>query len=129
MKKKVIAVDFDGVLHSFASGWIDTDIIPDPPVYGAIEWLMNLIEDGYEVVIFSCRCESQSGIGAIVHWLIKHRFKGELLPCITFTCKKPACHILIDDRVICFRGTLPSRTEINNFKPWHGQSVWGDSDE
>ena len=30
-----IAVDFDGVIHSYTSKWVAADVIPDPPVSGA----------------------------------------------------------------------------------------------
>ena len=35
----IICVDFDGVIHSYKSGWRGVAVIPDPPVPGAIEWL------------------------------------------------------------------------------------------
>lgn len=46
MFKKIIAVDFDGVLHSYISGWKGARNIPDPPTPGAIRWLSIMLE-GY----------------------------------------------------------------------------------
>ena len=40
----ILALDFDGVLHSYTSGWQGADVISDPPVPGAIEFLMEAVE-------------------------------------------------------------------------------------
>ena len=37
--RPILCVDFDGVIHSYTSGWEGIDMIPDPPVEGAIKWL------------------------------------------------------------------------------------------
>ena len=35
--RRTICIDFDGVLHSYRSGWCGTEIIPDPPIHGTKE--------------------------------------------------------------------------------------------
>jgi hypothetical protein len=45
----VLAIDFDGVLHSYKSGWKGAKNIPGPPVDGAIEWLSDLVSHGDSV--------------------------------------------------------------------------------
>ena len=40
--KPTLCVDFDGVIHSYISGWKGADVIPDPPVPGAIEALYRI---------------------------------------------------------------------------------------
>lgn len=42
---KTICIDFDGVLHSYTSGWQGEDVASDPPVPGAIEWLREMIRN------------------------------------------------------------------------------------
>jgi hypothetical protein len=32
MTKPILCLDFDGVIHSYSSGWKGADVIPDPPV-------------------------------------------------------------------------------------------------
>jgi hypothetical protein len=34
MRKPILCLDFDGVLHSYTSGWKGAAVIPDPPVPG-----------------------------------------------------------------------------------------------
>jgi len=129
MRKKVIAVDFDGVLHSFMSGWKGTNIISDPPVKNAIAWLASLAySNTYNVVIFSARNESWRGRRAIKKWLFKWGLSKSALSKVSFMRKKPPAHLLLDDRVMLFTGTFPTLSEIDNFQPWHGQNIWGDDE-
>ena len=41
--KKTVVFDFDGVIHSYASGWKGTTCIPDPPVHG----IEKALKDNY----------------------------------------------------------------------------------
>jgi hypothetical protein len=63
-----VAVDFDGVLHSYSSGWSAHDHIPDAPVDGAIEWL-NLTAAHHPVVVFTTRASTEAGRAAVIAWL------------------------------------------------------------
>ncbi len=123
MDKKIIAVDFDGVLHSFTTGWTQSNHIPDPPVDGAITWLIKLIYS-YDVVIFSARNENLEAVSAMKRWLFEYGMLWMDIDKLEFPTKKPACHLLIDDRCFCFKGNFPSLSEIDNFVPWHGNGVW-----
>ena len=38
---KILCLDFDGVIHSFTSGWRGAGIIPDPPVPGALDFIKD----------------------------------------------------------------------------------------
>ena len=127
MRKELIAIDFDGMLYSFKSGWTGSTDLPDPPTAGAIEWLLTLVaHQNLDVCIFSCRNESWRARRAIKKWLVKYGFPQEYLRLLSFPKRKPA-GLLIDDRVICFDGKhFPTYVEIVSFKPWHGKGVWGD---
>lgn len=117
MMKKTVVFDFDGVVHSYTSGWKGANVIPDPPVNGIENALKDIHDAGYEVVIVSTRCSTQSGVDAINLWL----YKNNLAQYVDKVCKeKPPAIVYIDDRAICFDGDSSSLLEkIENFKPWY----------
>lgn len=47
--KPTVVFDFDGVIHSYTSGWKGTAEIPDPPVPGIGEAITKLRQLGYRV--------------------------------------------------------------------------------
>lgn len=118
-KRWTVAVDVDGVLHSYTSGWKGADVLPDPPVPGAIEWLNGIIEH-FDVAICSTRAETQEGCDAIGAWLVKHGVdEGELGTRISIDGGKPAALLYVDDRGWRFTGSnFPTRDEIHAALPW-----------
>ena len=67
-----ICLDFDGVIHAYDSGWQGANIIPDPPVEGAIETLYAYLDAGFTLAILSVRSALPGGIQAMRDWLGKH---------------------------------------------------------
>lgn len=116
---KTILIDFDGVLHSYKSGWRGIDVIPDSPVEGAIQWLRDMRAYGFQLAIYSSRSQSQAGHDAMRAWLREHGVDEDLLNHIIFPSKKPPAWLTIDDRCLLFNGIFPSMEEIDNFKPWY----------
>jgi hypothetical protein len=115
-----IAVDFDGVIHSYVSGWKGVDGIPDPPVPGAIEWLNDVVTE-CRVVIHTTRAESPKGVAAIVEWLKRNGATPQLYNS-TITNKKVPAVVYIDDRAFRFTGTFPSIEKLLiGMKPWYKQ--------
>lgn len=92
--KKIICVDFDGVIHAFSKGWHDGSIY-DKPVPGTRDALEKLINGGFEVVIYTIRDDNK----AIEAWLKKWQ-----LPKLRITQKKIMALAYIDDRGIRFQG-------------------------
>ena len=112
--KKRICFDFDGVIHSYTSGWKGADIIPDPPVKGAKEVIDELISKHYEIVIFSTRARIVQGYNAIQEYLNKHNIEFDMI-----TSDKIPAFVYIDDRAICFNGDMSGLIEqIDTFVPW-----------
>lgn len=115
--KQTVVFDFDGVIHSYTSGWQGYNCIPDPPVRGIQKALREVHEAGYEVVIVSTRCAHIEGKLAIESWLDMYG----LATYVDKVCKeKPPAIVYIDDRAICFDGdTSTLLDKIKNFKPWY----------
>lgn len=126
-RRKTIAVDFDGVIHSYQTPWQGPDVIPDPPLAGAFDWLANLTTK-FQVLIFSARCNDVSGIIAMKAWFTKHGFPPLALEKLIFEPGKPSAHVFIDDRAWRFDGSFIGLApgHLHNFKPWYyGQEGWG----
>ena len=113
--KKTVVFDFDGVIHSYISGWKGENVIPDPPVVGIKEIIDDLRSTGYEVVVVSTRATSVAGRIAIRKYLKDNQIQVDLI-----THEKPPAVVYIDDRAICFDGHAETLLDkINNFKPWN----------
>ncbi len=126
-KKTVIAIDFDGVIHSFKSGWQGHRKISDPPVSGAIEWLKMLIySDKVTPCIYSARSWKLFGNRRMRRWLIKYGMTKQEVKQLKFWLRKPICDFVIDDRCVRFDGRFLSIDGISNFMPWHGHGIFGD---
>ena len=112
---ETVVFDFDGVIHSYTSGWRGIDVIPDPPVNGIKEAIDNIRSAGYYVIVVSTRCRKERGKYAIQAWLNKYNIKVD-----DVVREKPPAIVYIDDRAICFDGDAKSLLDkINNFNPWY----------
>ncbi len=122
MNKPILCLDFDGVIHSYLSGWKGADVIPDPPVIGALEFINKALEH-FRVVIYSSRTGHPDGIYAMRKWLRRHwleaELDGEREMQIEWPTEKPAAFIGLDDRVLTFDGTFPEPVSLLSFKPWN----------
>jgi len=126
VNKKIICIDFDGVLHSYKRGWMGACRILDPPVAGdsiwsnAIDWLGDMIAyPEFDICIFSSRSRYFSGRQAMKKWLRKSGLCKEALEKLRFPKEKPPAFVTIDDRAIVFRGEFPTVANILDFKPWN----------
>jgi hypothetical protein len=128
--KQILGLDFDGVIHSYVSGWQGENVIPDPPVSGAIEALLSYMEH-FTVCIYSSRFKTISATEVVRLWLIKHGVPETLLSIreyaslgtsptsINLCMFKPPAFLTIDDRAVTFDGTFPAAEVIKAFKPWY----------
>jgi hypothetical protein len=125
-RRKTVAIDFDGVIHAYTSGWQGGTTIADGPVEGAIAWLRTMVDDGrFAVAIYSSRNGLEGGIGAMKAWLSKWyeelfgRPGDELVEKLDFPEVKPPAHLTLDDRAVRFSGKFPEPDVVANFKPWY----------
>lgn len=109
--KPILCVDFDGVIHSYVSGWQGPCVIPDPPVPGALRWLWKATE-WFDVQVYSSRSKEVGAVIEMFRWMVTESLKefGPDHPMstmvlsdypITFALQKPAAFLTID---ICFEG-------------------------
>ncbi len=119
---KTLLLDFDGVIHSYVSGWQGATI-PDDPVPGAFDFIRALLDDGrFKVCIWSSRTSGQEGGCAAMHqWFRDHGLAPEHLDGLWFPIRKLPAFLTIDDRAICFTGEFPSLDAIAEFQPWYKQ--------
>jgi hypothetical protein len=136
LNKPILCVDFDGVIHSYSSGWKGHDVVTDPPTPGALRWLWKATE-WFDVQVYSSRSKEPGGVEAMFLWMTKWSNEefGEQHPMgcptggsidmdaypITFARQKPAAFLTIDDRAICFEGDWDDldAADLLNFKPWN----------
>ena len=115
MSNKTVVFDFDGVIHSYTSGWRGETNIPDPPVEGIREAIKEIRDAGYKVVVVSTRTKEIEGFEAVALWLMKNDIKVD-----SIKNYKPPAIAYIDDRAICFDGHPETLLDkINNFKTWY----------
>jgi hypothetical protein len=124
VRKPILCLDFDGVVHSYTSGWKGARSIPDPPVEGAIEFIADALMAGWDVAIHSSRARYFGGITAMRNWLRHHSGNmwdtmGVAISDVRFTRWKPAAVVTIDDRALTFTGRWPDLKVLRAFKPWN----------
>lgn len=107
---KRIMIDFDGTIHKYSKGWKDGTVY-DEPISGAKQFIDQLKDDGFEVVVFTSRL-SVSSLGQevvneqkemIEMWLKKYGIEvdgvtAEKLPAVAY----------VDDRAVEFNGVWNS---------------------
>lgn len=127
MKKPILCLDFDGVIHGYQSGWQGADMCPDPAVPGAVDFIKRAV-DTFTVSIFSSRSNQRMGIEAMQFWL-KCQFYREMdepdaeaiLSQIEWPTEKPPALVTIDDRALTFSGDWKDYdcAELLAYKPWN----------
>lgn len=108
--KPTIVFDFDGVIHSYNSGWVREDIVPDGLVEGIDSVIEMLKTAGYKIVIQSSRARTERGLKAIKDFLDEYNITVD-----NITSDKVPALLYIDDNGYRF----------NTFKPNNIQSLIG----
>ena len=127
MNKPILCLDFDGVAHSYTSGWKGEAVIPDPPVPGLFEFLEQATKV-FDIQIYSTRSATEEGRYAMMTWFRLERMAWRATEAgkdaaavlmLSFPKTKPPAFITLDDRVLTFTGVWPGIDELLNFKPWN----------
>lgn len=113
LKKETLAIDFDGVIHSYNKRWTG-DIPEDLPMEGVKEALKELKENGWRLVILSTR-----KIRFIKDWLIKYKLDQYI---DDITNEKIPAKVYIDDRGYRFKGWKETLDFMKNINKGEGVS-------
>ena len=137
--KKILCIDWDGVIHSYTSGWTSADDVPDPPVPGALDFLRNATH-AFDVYVYSSRSHQPGGIEAmqtaLQDWYVdaaklpddvadedasavEAGIENFVLNILKWPTFKPSAFLTIDDRVHCFDGRFPAIDSLLAFQPWN----------
>lgn len=137
MGKPILCLDFDGVCHSYTSGWQGVDVIPDGPVAGLWDFLEAASKE-FEIHVYSSRSHQRGfylhGTEAMINWFGVH---APWLSAVTvsdstitwydvgvslvFPQQKPLAFVTLDDRTLTFTGEWPTVEQLLAFKPWNKQ--------
>jgi len=127
MNKPILCLDFDGVIHSYTSGWQGDTVISDPVVPGFFEWAEQAAKH-FNLVIYSSRSKNPDAIKAMQFYLYEQRKIWRMAGGKTetdeplsfeFASEKPKAFLTIDDRAITFEGIWPDVKTLREFKPWN----------
>jgi hypothetical protein len=96
--RPTVCLDFDGVIHSYVSGWRGETEAPDPPVPGVGEAIAEL-RRRCRVVVLSARCASAAGRRAVAAYLDAHGIAVDEV-----CTHKPPAAVYVDDLGYRFDG-------------------------
>jgi hypothetical protein len=112
---KVIAIDFDGVIHNDYLGYNDGTIYGEP-IEGSVQSIKRLSEN-YTLKIYSCKSNpnrplinQKTGTELIWEWLEKHGIKENISDVVW---GKPNAVIYIDDKGYRFENWNDTYTQLN----------------
>ncbi len=100
-----LAIDFDGVIHTFNKGWHDGTCYGDP-IEGAVDSIKKLAQK-FNIIIFTAKVKKdrplvngKTGLELVNEWLTKHDLQSYVSE---VTCEKPRAKYYIDDKAIKFK--------------------------
>ena len=99
-----LAIDFDGVIHTFDKGWHDGTCYGDPKS-GSLDAIKELSKN-WNIIVFSAKVRpdrplvnGKTGLELVTEWLAKH----DVLQYVSdITHEKPRAQFYIDDKAIHF---------------------------
>ena len=114
--KKIVAIDFDGVIHNDHLGYHDGTIYGEP-IEGSIQSIKRLSKN-YSLVIYSCKSnpnrplvDEKTGTELIWEWLDKQGIKQNITDVVW---GKPNALIYIDDKGYRFENWNDTLEHLDN---------------
>jgi hypothetical protein len=116
-ESNTIAVDFDGVIHSFELGFHDGTIY-GTPIEGSIEAIKKMAEK-YTIVIYTAKAKKDrplingmTGTELVWEWLHKYDLAKYIKD---VTAEKPRCICYIDDKAVHFINWNQALKDLTRF--------------
>lgn len=123
--KPTLCLDFDGVIHSYQSGWQGADRVDDDPTPGALAFIERA-QAHFRVAVFSSRSQQPGGLPAMQRWLDQQLRRytdanraAAIYRAIEWPTAKPAAFLTLDDRAMTFCGVWPTIETLRAFEPWY----------
>ncbi len=117
---RLLCLDFDGVIHSYTSGWQGADVANDPAVPGAIEFIKSVLADSrFRLAVFSARSGQSGGVMCMKMYLRDAGLSVKQVETIEWPTSKPPAFLTVDDRAVRFTGIFPDIEWIHTFRPWN----------
>jgi hypothetical protein len=114
---KTIAIDFDGVIHSFEFGFHDGTIY-GTPLPGSLESIKKIAEK-YKIVIYTAKAKKdrplingKTGTELVWEWLKKYKIDTLITD---VTAEKPRAVCYIDDKAIQFINWNQTLNDLSTF--------------
>lgn len=122
LRAKVVAIDFDGVIHRNIAPWTRSEEINDDPVAGAFEFIEKALKE-FDVIIFSARANNRDARVEMCIWLKRRWLESgrdwtSRMARIDIVSTKPNAFIYIDDCGWHFEGVFPTMEELRAFESW-----------
>ena len=114
---KTIAIDFDGVIHSFELGFHDGTIY-GTPLPGSLESIKKIAEK-YKIIIYTAKAKKdrplingKTGTELVWEWLKKYKIDTLIAD---VTAEKPRAVCYIDDKAIQFINWNQALNDLSTF--------------
>lgn len=116
MRKPIICIDFDGVIHDYLEGWRD-GVIYGELTPGFIDWALKA-QQYFRLAIYSSRSGDPARLHDMQTWFWNKTAHVTLD--VEFPTEKPPAFVSIDDRALTFNGDWSDYPveRLTSFKTW-----------
>jgi hypothetical protein len=108
---RTVAIAFEHVIYQH-DGEVVTTRLPNPPVEGVFEFILELIKTHHRVVVVA-HPVSDARIELMRQWFKNHGFPAELADRLEISYTTLGADLVIDARGYRFAGVFPSLTEVD----------------